>query len=204
MSVLVPVLIFIFGTLLGSFLNVVIFRHNTGRGFNGRSACLSCNRTLEWYELVPIFSFIFQRGKCRKCNTSFSVLYPSVEFSMGLFVLLLVSRFMFFLPYELPNFVFFVAYYGALFALLLVIAGYDVRHKIIPDNLVYPFIGLSFLGLFLSEFGVFHLHIATLVSILAGFFVALPLFLLFVVSRGHWIGFGDVKLALGLGLLLGT
>ena len=79
-----------------------------------------------------------------------------------------------------------------------------MRHKIIPDNLVYPFIGLSFIGLFLSEFGVFSPHIASLNSVFAGFLVALPLFLLFIVSRGRWLGFGDVKLALGLGFMLGT
>ena len=123
---------------------------------------------------------------------------------MGLIFLFLFSRFAFFLPNATGNFIYFVSFYGLLFAFLLVITGYDMRHKIIPDNLSYPFIIFSFLGLFISDYGVVHLHIASLSSVLAGFFVALPLFILFAVSRGRWLGFGDVKLAIGMGLMLGA
>ncbi len=204
MQYFVPVFVFLFGTLVGSFLNVVIFRHNSGRGFGGRSGCLTCGRNLEWYELVPLLSYLFQRGKCRKCDAQLSILYPMIEFATGVVFLLLFSRFSFFLPDAFGNFLYFVSFYGVLFALLLVITGYDIRHKIIPDNLSYPFIIFSFLGLFVSDYGVVHLHIATLSSVLAGFFVALPLFILFAISRGRWLGFGDVKLAIGMGLMLGT
>lgn len=204
MEYFIPVFVFLFGTLIGSFLNVVIFRHNTGRGLGGRSGCLTCNKALAWYELIPIVSFLLQRGKCRKCSTSFSILYPAVELFTGVVFLLIFSRFVFFLPYTLHDFIYFVSFYAIIFSLLIVIAGYDIRHKIIPNTLVYPFIGIAFLGLFLSKYGVLQFHPASLSSIFAGFWIALPLLLLFAVSRGKWLGFGDVKLAVGMGLLLGV
>ncbi len=203
MEYFIPVIIFLFGTTIGSFLNVVIFRHNTGRNFGGRSGCLTCARNLEWYELVPIFSYLFIGGKCRKCKTPISFLYPAVEFIMGAIALLLFARFSFFLPNSTANFLYFVSFYGLSFAILLVIAGYDLRHKIIPNNLVYPLIVITFLGLFFSNYGVFNFHPASLMAMLAGPMVALPLFVLWGVSKGKWLGFGDVKLAVAIGLLLG-
>lgn len=204
MEYFIPVIVFLFGTTIGSFLNVVIFRHNTGRGFGGRSGCLVCARNLEWYELVPIFSYLFIGGKCRKCRTPISFLYPAIEFIMGAVMLLLFARFAFFLPFGTSNFIYFVMFYALVFAIMLVIAGYDLRHKIIPNNLVYPLIIITFLGLFLSDYGVFHFHPATLEAMLAGPLVALPFFILWAVSKGQWLGFGDVKLALAIGFLLGV
>lgn len=204
MEYIIPVLVFLFGTIIGSFLNVVIFRHNSGRGFGGRSGCLTCARNLEWYELVPMFSFLFQRGKCRTCRTEISALYPLIEFASGLVFLFLFARFSFFLPNAFGEFMYFILFYGLVFSIMLVITGYDFRHKIIPDNLVYPLIIIAFLGLFFSEYGTFHFHPATLESVFAGVLVALPLFILWAISRGAWLGFGDVKLAVAMGLLLGA
>ncbi len=203
MQYFIPVVIFLFGTMLGSFLNVVIFRHNSGRGFGGRSGCMTCARNLEWYELVPIFSYLFIGGKCRKCKTPISFLYPATELLMGLIVLFIFSRFVFFLPLQMTNFLYFAGFYTLVFSLMMVIAGYDLRHKIIPNNLVYPLIAITFLGLFFSDYGMFHFHPATLAAIIAGPAVALPLFILWAVSKGEWLGFGDVKLAIAIGLLLG-
>jgi leader peptidase (prepilin peptidase)/N-methyltransferase len=70
-----------FGTLglcVGSFLNVVILRQGTG-AFSGRSSCMSCAKTLAWYDLVPIASWVFLRGRCRACDSSISIQYPLVE-----------------------------------------------------------------------------------------------------------------------------
>lgn len=203
MQYFIPVVIFLFGTVLGSFLNVVIFRHNSGRGFGGRSGCLTCARNLEWYELVPIFSYLFIGGKCRKCRTPISFLYPAIELLMGTIFLFLFARFAFFLPYNTVNFFYFVTFYALVFSIMTVIAGYDIRHKIVPNNLVYPLIAFAFFGLFFSDYGVVHFHAATIMSLLSGPIVALPLFLLWAVSGGKWLGFGDVKLSIAIGLLLG-
>ena len=77
------ILFFIFGTLIGSFLNVVIFRLNTGKGVGGRSMCMNCGKTLHAHELVPVLSYIFQLGKCRGCKTKISIQYPVVEAITG-------------------------------------------------------------------------------------------------------------------------
>jgi len=76
------VLFFIFalGAVIGSFLNVVIFRFNTSRSLSGRSACLYCGKELRWYELIPIVSFLLLRGRCASCKSRLSIQYPLVEF----------------------------------------------------------------------------------------------------------------------------
>lgn len=73
-------IIFVLGLGTGSFLNVVLFRMTTEKKFwNGRSECMSCQHKLDWYELIPVLSYIIQRGRCRNCNKSLSVQYPLVE-----------------------------------------------------------------------------------------------------------------------------
>ncbi|MEO8638165.1 MAG: prepilin peptidase [Candidatus Taylorbacteria bacterium] len=215
-SALVPILFFVFGSIIGSFLNVVALRYNTGLSLNGRSACFSCGKTLKWYELFPIFSFLFQRGKCRGCKSKISSQYPIVETVTGLVFLstyfkffsdfsfsssfaLLVTRY----TLQVTSLVFFLV----VFCLLIVIAIYDIHHKIIPNGLVYAFIALSFLKLFFFSSSL-TLHVTSymfpsLLELLAGPILFLPFFLLWFLSRGKWMGFGDGKLALGLGWLLG-
>ena len=70
---------FIFGTILGSFLNVVILRHNSGMTTGGRSMCFSCGKTLHWHELLPVVSYVMLRGKCSQCKSGISLQYPVVE-----------------------------------------------------------------------------------------------------------------------------
>ena len=78
----IAVLVFILGTIIGSFLNVLILRYGK-KDITGRSACPFCGKTLQWYELIPILSFIIQRGKCRLCESKISWQYPLVEFATG-------------------------------------------------------------------------------------------------------------------------
>jgi leader peptidase (prepilin peptidase)/N-methyltransferase len=182
---------FIFGAIIGSFLNVVILRYNTGRGVNGRSGCFSCGATLQWYELVPIVSFLALRGRCRTCHTKLSWQYPLVECATG-FVFVALSQ----IGLSVGEFMVM----AGIFATLVVIFVYDLRHKIIPDGVA---LALALLSLVKIIFFSSLLGKSLFFALLAGPLMALPFALLWLVSRGAWIGFGDAKLAWGIGWFLG-
>ncbi len=188
---------FVFGTIVGSFLNVVSLRLNTGKGIGGRSMCMSCGKTLAWAELIPLFSFLFLRGACRKCKTKISWQYPLVEFMAGIVFALILIKFP---PVSILSGISTLIYLVTA-CLLIVIAAYDAKHQIIPDSFVYAFDAIALASVFVGGASLIHApHIATL---LAGPILAIPFALLWAVSRGTWMGFGDAKLALGIGWLLG-
>jgi len=197
------VIFFIFGLIIGSFLNVVILRLNTERSFGGRSGCMTCQNTLAWYELIPIFSFLGLQGRCRNCKTKISIQYPLVELVTGLIFATLFLKFqdVFFGPTLV--FTITYAYYAAVFSLLVVIAVYDLRHKIIPDALSFVFGILAFVGLFFFNSSGFYPHLPSILEFLSGLLIAAPFALFWLVSSGKWMGLGDAKLAVGLGWLLG-
>jgi len=180
------------GLIVGSFLNVVILRRGA-RGIGGRSGCLSCGAPLLWYDLIPVVSWLALAGKCRSCGTRISIQYPIVEATTAL-LFGLVGMMSMPLPLTLLSL--------AICAVLILISAYDILHTIIPDEWVYAFIALSIvssLSFMFSHGGSEHLFS----FVLAGPVAASPLFFLWAVSRGRWMGFGDVKLALGIGWLLG-
>jgi leader peptidase (prepilin peptidase)/N-methyltransferase len=197
MDILPLILSFIFGTVIGSFLNVVSLRFNTGTGIGGRSKCMSCGETLTWKELVPLFSFMMQKGACKKCKSKISWQYPLVEFMAGvLFVLVFIT----FPPLSLLAGT-TTLIYVIMSCLLVVIAAYDVKHKIIPDQFVYTFVLLSLINLCVG--GMSWLHAPSISAFIAGPALALPFALIWVVSKGKWMGLGDAKLVLGIGWFLG-
>lgn len=183
--------VFVLGMIVGSFLNVVILRYNTGRSvIKGGSKCFSCGKNLKWHELIPVLSFVIQRGRCRNCKSKISIQYPLVELLTGLIFLatFLVTRYSLLVT----------GYYLIIFSLLIIIAFYDLRHKIIPNEFVYAFDILAFLTLF--QLSTFNLQLSTFLAGMGffGFFAAI-----WLLSRGRGMGFGDAKLALGIGWLLG-
>ncbi|OHB19737.1 MAG: hypothetical protein A2854_03740 [Parcubacteria group bacterium RIFCSPHIGHO2_01_FULL_56_18] len=183
-----------FGLIFGSFANVLIVRHGTGRGLDGRSACMCCGKTLEWYELIPLLSFLALRGRCSHCHARISLQYPIVEALCGVgFVLVGLST--------APLIVRLIG--SAIVILCIAIAAYDLRHMIMPDRWVWSFDILAFItsAYLLSMVSGDILSYAVLA--IAGPLVALPLFFMWYVSKGRWMGFGDVKFALGIGWLLG-
>lgn len=197
MDTLSLIFTFIFGTIVGSFLNVVALRFNTGTTIGGRSKCMSCGNQLTWKELIPLFSFLFQGGACRKCQSKISWQYPLIEFCAGaIFVLIF-----FVYPPVSALTAFTTLLYIFVTCLLLVISAYDIKHKIIPDQFVYTFILLTLIGLCVG--GTSWLHVTTISAFVAGPLTALPFALLWVVSKGTWMGLGDAKLVLGIGWLLG-
>ena len=194
---------FILGSIIGSFLNVVILRYNTGRTFGGRSGCMVCHHTLSPLELVPIFSFIFLKGRCQHCQTKISAQYIVVEFLTGLVFAGLFLKFQDLFFFETFIFTVTYAYYAMMFSLLMVIAVYDLKHKIIPDLLSFFFGLLAFVGIFFFDSFSFAPHTPSILEMLSGVFLALPFALTSILSKGTWMGMGDAKLAIGLGYLLG-
>jgi leader peptidase (prepilin peptidase)/N-methyltransferase len=180
---------FLFGLIIGSFLNVLIIRRSVF-SLSGRSHCMSCGKDIRWYDNVPLFSWVVLRGRCRFCKSRISPQYPAVELLTGVFFAALGGA-----PLTYQE---LLAGFG-ITALLVAIAVYDLRHTIIPDEWVYPFAVLALIFGFLwsgAAAGIWPL-------LLAGPAIALPLFLLWFVSGGAWMGLGDAKLALGMGWLLG-
>jgi len=200
---LITIIFFLFGLIIGSFLNVVIFRFNTGHTFGGRSGCMTCQNKLCWYELIPMISFFALRGRCRKCKAKISIQYPIVEFLSGLIFAGIFLKFQDLFFVDTFSFSISYAYYVTMFSLLLIVAVYDFKHKIIPDTFSLIFGITTFIGLFFFTNYEFYPHIPTLLEFFSGIFLALPFALLWLVSRGAWMGLGDSKLALGLGWLLG-
>lgn len=190
--------VFIFGTIIGSFLNVVIYRYNSGTSpLTGRSQCFSCGRTLSWRELFPIVSFLVARGRCAQCGVRLSWQYPIVEaFSGAIFVAV------FLLEKPILETMFLLA----MFSTLLVIAVYDLRHQIIPDGLV-AFFAVASLGWFFWTIpGGYKeaFRFPYYWGLVAGPMLFFPFWVLWFVSKGRWLGLGDGKLALGIGWFLGA
>lgn len=202
LEIIIGVFYFVFGTIIGSFLNVVILRYNTGKLILGRSSCFSCNKKLSWYELFPVFSFLFQLGRCKVCKSKISWQYPLVELFVGIVffgIFFKLSDMFFTSPKHL---ILLSVYFMVIFSILIVILVYDLRHKIIPDDLVYTFATIS-LGSIFFDISNFQLSIPTMLPTFSGPILFLPFFLLWFLSKGRWIGLGDGKLVLGIGWFLG-
>jgi prepilin signal peptidase PulO-like enzyme (type II secretory pathway) len=185
-----------FGLIFGSFTNVLILRHGT-RSLDGRSSCQHCGKTLAWYELIPVVSWIALKGKCSSCRKPISIQYPLVELAAGLS----------FLAFGFAPLPLIAQILGCVIAVLFIaVFVYDLYHMLMPDRWVWSFNAAAL---------VFSLYLLSIYApqgdwmpyawlFAAGPLVSLPLFLMWSVSRGAWMGFGDVKFALGIGWLLGV
>ena len=216
MIFILAIIFFTLGLIIGSFLNVVIYRINTQKSFlgsfGGRSACMSCQNRLSWYELIPLFSFLSLKGRCLNCKTKISIQYPLVELATGLIFSFLFLKLQDIFYSNIFLFAITYAYYATAFSLLVVIAVYDLKHKIILDILSFIFGALAFAGLFFFNSSAlpahawqagFYIHTPSILEFLSGVFIALPFALFWFISGGRWMGLGDAKLALGIGWLLG-
>ena len=197
------------GFIFGSFLNVVSLRFNTGKSLNGRSMCFSCAKTLQWYELIPVVSWLIQKGRCRSCSSRISFELLLSEILTGAFFGLIAARgffadaFILDVPYIIST-----VYLVSIFSLLVVVLFYDMRHKIIPDELSFAFGLIAFLGMFFFAFenGVFNyigFQIPNVWHMLSGILLPLPFVIIWYLSKGSQIGLGDPKLMVGIGFLLG-
>ena len=204
-SIVTYIFIFLYGLLVGSFLNVVIFRVPKKESVaKKRSHCMTCGYTLAWFDLIPLFSWLALRGKCRKCGAKISAQYPIIE---GLNALLCVLIFM--SAYGLNSYLMFEEFkpetllYCFMTSALIALSVIDLRTFIIPPgfnifiavlgviNIIYR---LVFLGL--DEAGLAGF-------IIGAFAVSVPLGIIYYLSDGRAIGGGDIKLMAAAGLLIG-
>ncbi len=191
--------LFVFGLIIGSFLNVVILRFNTGMTVSkGRSACFSCGKTLSWYELVPLASFFAQQGRCRGCHSKISWQYPLVELAGGCAFVIAYFQIPAAFTAWLPLAVF--ALLAAILCLYIVMTVYDIRHKVIPDGFSY---GAGVLALGLIAVQGYMVGFIAPSRLAAGALMFLFFWFFWFVSRGTWMGLGDGKLALSMGWVLG-
>lgn len=187
--VLPYILLTLLGLCVGSFLNVLIFRVPRGEEFvSTPSHCMRCGHQLKWYELIPILSYLLQRGKCRACKAPLSAQYPLVEGLNGATWLITALL----LRGDLLS----TGLYCALFSILVVLALIDWRSFEIPEGLNIAIFVLGLVRLF-TDLQNWKLYVIGMCS------VSLVFLLLWLVTAGRGLGLGDVKLMASAGLLLG-
>jgi len=234
MPLSVYVFSFIFGTIVGSFLNVVIERIDTKESiFFSRSHCPSCKKILQWWELIPILSFIILKGRCSSCKQKISLQYPLVEFLTGLVFLFLSWR-IFRFPFS-KSIIFFsdlsilkiIAFLNFIFlfywmSVLIVISIYDIKKFLILDEVLFPAIFISlfwrllfylatyfdknFLSFnhFLGNFEYTFGYYSYFLSLFLGvLFPVLTISIIVYLSKEKAMGWGDAILAFFIGLILG-
>lgn len=204
MQYVLLIVIFLFGTALGSFIAVIAGRYNTGLPFlSGRSICFSCNTQLQRKDLVPIFSFLFLRGKCRYCKSKIPKETLVIEILMGVLSVLAAYK-IGLLNIPFPS-VYFIQYLliTAIFANILLITIYDLHHFIIPDSFLIFLFSFSFLYILIFNSSLAVWQVSIFQFFLSGIVLTLPFLLIFLVSKGRWLGFGDVKYIAILGFFLG-
>lgn len=187
---------FLFGLIVGSFLNSILYRLRYGGNIvKERSHCPKCSHVLGVWDLIPLMSFLFLRGRCRYCKRPIEGQYFLVEFFTGLAFALIIARFGFF-PLTVLH-LSFLAYLFSMTSFLIIIFVYDLRYFLISDSVVLPAMMLAILGeFFILHQGWKELFVAALVG--GGFFL-----LQHLVSRGKWVGEGDIRMGVLMGLILG-
>jgi leader peptidase (prepilin peptidase)/N-methyltransferase len=168
---------------------------------NDRSQCLHCGHVLKWYDLVPLVSWMSTGGKCRYCHEKIGWFEPLIE--IGTAILFVVSFTLWPHPLADTLAVFHFLLWLVASVMLVILFAYDLKWYILPNRIVFPLIAVSGLMALLAvlqmhDTAMAILNLCLAVGILSGLY-----FLLWVLSKGAWIGFGDVKLGLALALLLG-
>ncbi len=194
--------IFLFGLAVGSFLNALIWRLHKGESIlKGRSYCPKCKHILGVADLIPVVSFIIQKGKCRYCGKAISWQYPAVELTTAvLFVItyqISVSQLFSFSTFQFLN----LLRLWFVIAVMVVVFVYDLKYTLILDKVIYPAAVVAFLASpLLNGKGVWNGVMTALVAAaLGGGFFLVQYF----ISKGKWIGGGDVKMGFLMGLILG-
>ncbi len=195
-KIVLSIVLFLYGIVIGSFLNVLIFRIPKKENIaTKRSHCMECGYLLKWYDLIPLFSYLFLKGRCRKCKARISVQYPIIEAMNGVLYVFVFLRYGLTIDALL---------YCLLFSALLALSVIDFRTFEIPVGFNI-FIGILGIGKFVYSitsygFADWKKWIEYPIGMVS---VSLVLFAIFAITKGRGIGGGDVKLMAATGLLLG-
>lgn len=204
MVYLISVIIFIFGLAIGSFINALEYRIGTKLSIvKGRSICPKCKKQLAWYDNVPVVSFVVLRGKCRQCGKPISWQYPIVELLTGLMFVVMALGDNF--RTDVRTILALLCLFFISFCLILV-ALHDQKTTYVLSGYVYAAIVATLAYLVITYNGAWTLPafwsyispnlLATLISLL-------PFAVLYIISKGAWMGAGDIEVAALLGFLLG-
>jgi prepilin signal peptidase PulO-like enzyme (type II secretory pathway) len=191
--------IFLLGLIIGSFLNCLVWRVYSGEGMTKRSYCPKCKHQIAWYDNVPVLSFILLKGKCRHCQEKISYQYPLIELVTGLLFLLswwhIMGTGVPSYEFQVTSLVELLCYWLIVFVMLAIFV-FDARWYLIPDKITLPAIAVIFvLNLYLG----FNWQNLVISGIIGGSFFLLQ----FVISRGKWIGGGDIRMGVLMGVALG-
>ena len=199
MQTILLAVLFYFGAIIGSFLNVVILRLPRNETLEGRSHCVHCNHSLSTFDLVPIFSYLFLAGKCRYCRKPISPRYIIIECVTGL---LFILNFIHFQPFSSTVALLMFLKGCAIVAAMVTVFVIDLEHYIILDSVIVS-AALIILGLSVTIDvlqGNTGLHAASVIGLISGIILFLLFAGVYFGSNGEVMGLGDGKLGLLLGI----
>lgn len=181
----------IVGACVGSFFSVVLMRFGREKGiFAGRSHCLSCKKPLKWFDLIPLVSFLWLRGKCRSCKQRILIIYPILECTTavlaGIFVAVRGAE---------PSL--FTIMHGIIMLGLLLLLFFDIKYRTLPDKILVV-MATVWLGYAAISDPLLIMRNTPVAFVLGGIFG-----ILYLLSGGRWVGFGDVKMLLVVGFVFG-
>jgi prepilin signal peptidase PulO-like enzyme (type II secretory pathway) len=201
---MITVIFLVLGLIIGSFLNVVIYRLDMAETLMGRSHCRHCKTQISWYDNIPFFSFLLLRARCRKCEKKISWQYPIVEAATGIVFAIIAWKF--FVLLDTQSW-FLTGYYLIAFSALIVIFVYDLLHMEIPMVVLWSGIFFAILCNLILDWNLLQANILldshTYAGTLGAFIAFVFFYLLSTFSHEKWMGMGDVFLVILLGLIVG-
>lgn len=199
---MVIVALILLGLCFGSFINALVWRLHKKRDWvRERSECTHCHHVLAWYDLIPVASWLLLRGRCRYCSKKISAQYPLVESLTA--VLFVVSWVVWPFGVDTTGLIMFGLWLVSI-VILVALAVYDLKWMLLPDKLTFPLIGIGVVFSVLRFYQTGATPLEIVMQMIFGIAsVAGLYYVLYVASKGRWVGFGDVKLGMFIGVILG-
>lgn len=199
------VIFFIFGLIIGSFLNSVVYRLHAVESLLERSHCPHCKKKIRWFDNIPLLSFIILAAKCRDCGEKISWQYPVTEFLIGV-VFVLIGNY-FFSSYDSSSWL-LVGYYMVVFSLLAIIFIYDLKYMEIPMVILWIGVAVTAVYFLAADWQSFStalslLDLRTVSGVLGGLVAFMFFFALAAYSKETWMGYGDAYIGMLIGFIVG-